>query len=669
MPVKRMLSNDEFVYKKWEEFTKENKIDREGLREEIYQSWKRCSKYDLDPYGDYGDNLLTKRELNSRYRDLMGMLKLTKPFMDSLYKFLEETQFIIRLTDKDGYVIMHSGSVEVIEYYENIGFSDGYNVKEEYIGTNAIGISLYTGKPIQVVGAEHYLKMNHKYTSSATPIRDCDGKLMAVLSITGGYELVHPHTLGMIVAAAQAIEKEMKLQKYNEKLKTVNDGFYQITESIYEGIIRVDINENIVSINRFARNLIAYEEDELIGKSFREILRKENRLQIVQGIFKGRRFEEEEMFFRTRTGRKKVCIANIFPIRSMDRNKLSGSVITFRENKVVHSLVNKIVGANARFTFKDILGQSEAIKKAIKLSEISSGINTTVLLQGESGTGKEMFAQAIHNKSDRREYPFVFLNCGAIPRELVSSELFGYIEGAFTGAKRGGHPGKFELADGGTIFLDEIGDMPLDTQANLLRVLEERKIVRVGGHDVIPIDVRVIAATNKDLKKEVELGNFRDDLFYRINVMPIYTPALKDRKEDIKILVDFFLEKFCEKSSKTVKGIDEGFYNSLIAYNWPGNVRELQNVMQRVVNIAEEGDILSIKDLPMNIKNKEYDDKKQYEQPLMTLEQIEAGAIKRTLEEMNGNIAASSKILGIGRSTLYRKMEKYEINEKFYLRK
>ncbi|GAA0178277.1 sigma-54-dependent Fis family transcriptional regulator [Clostridium sediminicola] len=663
MPVQALLYNNEIIYKKWYKFINEGFLEKEGLRAEIYESWKRCKEFGIDPFGEESKDHLTQKELNKKYRDLMPLLKMAKPFMDSLYKFLKDTEFIIRLTDKDGYVLMHIGTENVIQHYVDKGYSDGYNVKEEYIGTNAIGITLRTGNPIQVLGAEHYTRYNHRWTSSAAPIKDDNNRVMAVLSITGCCELVHPHTLGMVVAAAEAIEKEISIEKSNEKLKTINDGFQQITEAINEGIIRVDNNEKIISVNRFARRLLSYKENDLLGKDFKTILSHDNRLELIRGIFKGRSFEEEEIRFRTRTGRKKMCNINVFPIKTIDRRSSGGSVLTFRENKVVHNLVNKIVGANARFTFDDILGESEAIKKAIKLATISADINTTVFLNGESGTGKEMFAQAIHNKSDRRDYPFVFLNCGAIPRELVSSELFGYIEGAFTGAKRGGHPGKFELADGGTIFLDEIGDMPLDTQANLLRVLEERNIVRVGGHDVIPIDVRVIAATNKDLKKEVELGNFRDDLFYRINVMPIHTPALRERREDIKILIDFFLKKFSSSSGKIIAGVDDSFSRAMISYNWPGNVRELQNVMQRVVNVVDDESVLSYKDLPLNLSAGDSSIKNTKGAPLITLDELEKNAIKRTLKEMKGNVAATAKILGIGRSTLYRKMSKFNINE------
>lgn len=663
MTVKRLLNKNEDIINKWKLFVKEGILNREGIRDVIAESWKRSKNYGINPFVEDFYVRLGKEELDKRYEEFTPLLDTAKPFMDSLYKIVKDTDFIIRLTDRDGYVLEHIGEEKIVNMYTSLGLCDGYNIREEINGTNALGIALITGEPIQVLGGEHYIQEYHKLTSSACPIKDKNGQILGVLSITGNYELVHPHTLGMVVAAAEAIEKEIKLEERNRELKLINERFYQITESISEGIIRMDSAGSIVSINRFARKLLSFKEKDIIGKDLKHILSSDNRAEIIRGISNCRKYEEEEIYFKTRNGRKKTCIANVTPIKSINSKGLEGAVITLREVKMVHSLVNKIVGANAKFTFDDILGNSDSIRQAIKMASISANTNTTILLQGESGTGKEMFAQAIHNESDRRDYPFVFLNCGAIPRELVSSELFGYIEGAFTGAKRGGHPGKFELADGGTIFLDEIGDMPLDAQVSLLRVLEDRKVVRVGGHDVIPIDVRVIAATNKDLSEEVELGNFRRDLFYRINVMTINTPSLRERKEDVRIFIDYFLDKFSRYIGKNIKGVGQSFYKGMLNYNWPGNVRELQNVIQTVVNVAENNSVLTYKNIPSYVKPKEVSDDSNSKAQLLTLDEIEKSAIVKTIQEVSGNIAAAAKILGIGRSTMYRKMKKYNIEE------
>ncbi|MCY6355205.1 sigma-54-dependent Fis family transcriptional regulator [Clostridium sp. ZS2-4] len=663
MTVRKLLNKNEDIINKWKLFIEKGILNREGIRDVIAESWKRSKDYGINPFVENSSVRLGKEEFDKRYKEFTPLLNTAKPFMDSLYKIVKDTDFIIRLTDRDGYVLEHIGEEKIVNMYTSLGLYDGYNIREEINGTNALGIALITGEPIQVLGGEHYIQEYHKLTSSACPIKDKNGQMLGVLSITGNYELVHPHTLGMVVAAAEAIEKEIKLEERNRELKLTNERFYQITESISEGIIRIDSLGSVVSINRFARKLLSFKEEDIIGKDFRCILSSNNRMEIISGISNCRKYEEEEIYFKTRNGRKKTCIANVTPITSINGKGLDGAVITLREVKMVHSLVNKIVGANAKFTFNDILGNSDSIRRAIKIASMAANTNTTILLQGESGTGKEMFAQAIHNESDRRDYPFVFLNCGAIPRELVSSELFGYIEGAFTGAKRGGHPGKFELADGGTIFLDEIGDMPLDAQVSLLRVLEDRKVVRVGGHDVIPIDVRVIAATNKDLGEEVELGNFRRDLFYRINVMTIKTPSLRERKEDIKIFIDYFLEKFSRSIEKNIKGIEQSFYKGMMNYDWPGNVRELQNVIQTVVNVVEDNSVLTYKNIPSHINPKELSNHINPKDQLFTLDEIEKNAIIKTIRELNGNIAGAAKILGIGRSTMYRKMKKYNIEE------
>ncbi len=661
MPTKKLLDNDEDIIKKWQLFVSQGILNKNGLRDIISQSWERSKSHGIDPFKKDFSVEINEDELKRKYKEFLPLLETARPLMKTLYTLIQNSDFMIRLTDRDGYVLEHIGEDSLIRHHKFLLLQDGYNIKEEVIGTNAIGLSLISGEPIQVLGGEHYLHKYHKWTSSACPIKDENSEILGVLSITGNCEFVHPHTLGMVVAAAKAIEKEMNLEYSNKKLKIVNEQFYQITESISEGIIRIDNQGDIISMNRFARKLLGYSEKGIRNMHIRDILSTNSQKDIIKAVNNGRGYQEEEIDFTTKMGRNKRCIVNINPIKLFSATDLGGGVIAFKENKVVLNMINKIVGANARFTFDDILGKSENITRSTKLATIAAKTDATILLQGESGTGKEMFAQAIHNASRRKDRPFVFLNCGAIPRDLVSSELFGYVEGAFTGAKRGGHPGKFELANGGTIFLDEIGDMPLDAQISLLRVLEDHKVVRVGGADVIPINVRVIAASNKDLKKEVELEKFRSDLFYRINVMPIYISPLRERKEDIKIFLDYFYGKFSETNEKHIKKISASFYEGMINYDWPGNVRELQNVMQLVLNVAENNSVLTDKNLPSYVKEKENSGGIVSAKQLFTLEQMEKNAIIQTLIEVNDNIAAAARILGIGRNTLYRKMEKYKI--------
>ena len=663
MPGQKLLRQNEGFQEAWETYTARGVLKMELIRTVIADSWIRSRRYGVDPLSQKVEVSLSLEELKKRYNQFMALIQITKPFMSSLYKLVGNEGLIVRLTDKDGYVLECIGDQDLVKTYGNLSMYKGCNTKEEVIGTNAIGTALAIDGPIQVFGAEHYCKQFHNWTSSACPIRNEDGGILGILSMTGPSSNVHPHTLGMVVATAEAIGNEIKLERTNKRLDVANKHFYAIMESISEGLICVNSKGTVMDINLFARRMLALKEEEIIGKSITCILDDIHESKLLDMIHNGKKYEEEELHFKSEKRKRISCIVNVTPIKGQDSSEVEGTVFTFRASKKVHSLVNKIVGAEAIYTFEDILGESKLTKEAIKIASIAANTDTTVLLLGESGVGKEMFAQAIHNESIRRKRPFVFLNCGAIPRDLVASELFGYVEGAFTGAKRGGHPGKFELADKGTIFLDEIGDMPLDAQVNLLRVLENKAVVRVGGHDVIPTDVRVIAATHKDLLREVEKGNFRSDLYYRLNVMPIQIPTLRERKEDIKIFIDYFVDKFSRRMGKEIQGVHHSFYKAMIRYDWPGNVRELQNVMELVMNMVGDKVNIGYEDLPSYMRSGEFmkEQRQGVKNDAFDLAEVEKNTILKAIDHAGGNIAMTARLLGIGRSTLYRKIEKYSM--------
>lgn len=308
------------------------------------------------------------------------------------------------------------------------------------------------------------------------------------------------------------------------------------------------------------------------------------------------------------------------------------------------------------YTFNDLVFCSNRMEKLIAMAKKISLNDVTVLIQGESGTGKEIIAQAVHNYGSRRKGPFIAVNCAAMPRELVQSELFGYEEGAFTGAKKGGKEGIFELANGGTIFLDEIGDMPLMAQANLLRVLQEKKVTRIGGCRVIPLDIRVIAATNKNLQERIQRNLFRQDLFYRLSATVLSVPPLRERREDIGIIFRHFISKYRQLLGRAGEiRISPVAERILTDYHWPGNVRELENTVISILNVLE-GDTINIRDLPSSLRA-------GLDTPgcLQTLDEAEKKVIYDTLALYSNNISRAAKALGISRPTLYRKMKKFKI--------
>ncbi|MGF7057395.1 sigma-54 interaction domain-containing protein [Brassicibacter mesophilus] len=313
-------------------------------------------------------------------------------------------------------------------------------------------------------------------------------------------------------------------------------------------------------------------------------------------------------------------------------------------------------------TFEDIVGCDPSIMKVKEQARKCADTSSNVMLYGESGTGKELFARAIHNCSIRKDNPFVAINCAAIPEGLLESELFGYEEGAFTGARSCGKAGKFELASGGTIFLDEIGDMPVHLQAKLLRVLQERYIERVGGNGVIPVDIRIISATHKDLEELVDSKQFRGDLFYRLNVIPLYIPPIRERQKDIKLLMDYLLKKYNKILLKNKKDFTDEVVDIFKKYNWKGNIREMENAIEYAINM-EASDIITMKSIPPKIKSS-IGLTKPIDSSFKTLEQLEKEEIEKILKYYGDDSLAvkkCSEILGISIATLYRKIKKYNI--------
>ncbi|MDI6602428.1 MAG: sigma 54-interacting transcriptional regulator [Thermoanaerobacteraceae bacterium] len=347
--------------------------------------------------------------------------------------------------------------------------------------------------------------------------------------MTGMKEEAHPHTLGIVLAGAYSIEKQLALIKSHQLIDTAFD-------SIDAGMLITDKNLNIIRVNKTALRILSISLDKVINTKVKSIIKNSD--AIVEAQLLSKPVYDIECTFEV-GGKQVPCNANSVPI--VTDTGTDGAVITFREEKYMHNFVNRIVGYRANYVFDNIITNDTGMKRVIESARKASMADCNVLIMGESGTGKELFAQAIHNNSRRSKGPLVAVNCASIPRELVESELFGYERGAFTGANREGHPGKFELADGGTIFLDEIGDLPIEVQPKLLRVLDDRKISRVGGTYDKKLDMRVIAATNKNLMDEVDRKNFRDDLYYRLNVININIPPLREGFGDIKFLAELFI--------------------------------------------------------------------------------------------------------------------------------
>lgn len=643
------------ILRAFEHFLATDYIDFRVVQKTVADSWRRSKRLGISPHIRKGSIILKGDLLRQRIEEKRDMLDVALSVMENLYVSVKGSGFVVILCDDQGYLLHVEGDKDVLDSANNINFMPGANWSEESVGTNAIGTALADDCPVQVFASEHYCLGFKSWTCSAVPIHDEFGQIIGVLNLSGHYLKVNKHTLGMAVAGANAIENLLRTKKISNNLSMTNNLLNAMMDSMTDGVIATDTSGNITQVNRAIQDILKLSEHRLLDENIMAIVG--DRLEL-QNIVRNNLFNtDQEVYLQTQQG----TIHCTLTFRNIRVNgEVSGILFIFKKMENIKKLVHKMVGARARFVFSDLKGQNSRFSETIEMARRAARGSSTVLLLGESGTGKEMFAQAIHNAGHCKNGPFIDLNCGAIPRELIGSELFGYAAGAFTGAKKEGNPGKFELADGGTLFLDEIGDMPLDMQVNLLRVLEEKRIRRIGGQADIPVDVRVIAATNKDLPERVRSGQFREDLYYRLNVLTLSMVPLRERKDDMETLVEFFIAKYNRQMGTKVATMDDEFLSALANYDWPGNVRELENVIERALNLAL-GHKLTPDLLPSEVLRKPSEGKTVAasipEQP--GLAAVEKQLIRTTLLEYHNNMTQAAKSLGISRTTLYRKMKEY----------
>jgi len=444
-----------------------------------------------------------------------------------------------------------------------------------------------------------------------------------------------------------------------------------IFDSIYNGAIVTDVNGNITHFNRPYGEFIGVDPQAQIGKHCTASV-ENSRMHIVAQtgvpeINQSHRIKGQNMVVQRipiqKDGRVIAVFGQVMFKDVKDVRKLAAE-LSLLESKVKLYEEELISLRSTRYTLDSIIGKSESIKALKKEALRAASNHYPVLISGESGTGKELFAQAVHHASARKLYPFVRINCAAIPRDLLESELFGYETGAFTGAKSGGKPGKFELAHQGTVFLDEIGDLPLEMQPKLLRVIEDNEFERVGGTRIINSNFRVIAATNRNLEKMLAQGRFRKDLFYRLNVIPINIAPLRERKTDIIPIANYLLGQLAQEANIPAINLEREAENALKNYEWQGNVRELSNVLERTV-AALEGSTIHLHDLPFYLHRRRQRKTNNNRSSLKDVQaRTEKEAIRFALKETKNNKAQAAKILGIHRTLLYKKMKKYDLQLK-----
>ena len=603
----------------------------------VVRSWRRCRDAGLAPMGRLPDvPHLDGYQFSRLAERRQELLAHARPVMEYLHAQTRDSGSMVLLADDQGVVLQTLGDADFLDRAERVALMPGASWHERHRGTNAIGTALAEAGPVVVHGAEHYLDRNGFLTCAAAPVAAPDGRLLGVLDISGDQRARHPHTFGLVRAAAQMIENRLFDARHGSALRI---RFHPLAEGIgtvAEGVAALSEEGWIVGANPAGLALLGLSPADIGAASIARVLQLRTGDLVDWGLRRG----NEAMPVVHRNGGR--LFIRIEPGRQSRR------IVVPREPETRRDALTQLDTGDVRM--------QSIIEKARRVI----GKPIALLLQGESGAGKEVFAQACHDAGPRRSRPFIALNCATLPESLVESELFGYAPGAFSGARKEGCPGRIRAADGGTLFLDEIGDMPLAQQARLLRVLQEREVVPVGGGKPVPVDFVLICATHRNLKAEMEAGRFRADLYYRINGLTLMLPPLRERS-DFRALTARVL---AEISPGREIAISPALTTAFAGYAWPGNLRQFANALRTACALLDPEDtLIDWQHLPDDLM----DELRSNPPPAVALpataatvenlQVLSAAAMTRAIAASHGNMSEAARRLGISRNTLYRRLK------------
>jgi sigma-54 dependent transcriptional regulator, acetoin dehydrogenase operon transcriptional activator AcoR len=613
----------------------------------LLDSWKRSLQAGVNPtagaapFAVHGDAISA---LRWRHRELISA---SDRLFSATADLFAESHSILLLTNADGVILKAAGDLRTLDAGEKIHLTTGGDWRESTAGTNGIGTALATGQPTYIHGTEHFCEGIKAWSCAAAPI--CEpgtSNVIGVLDISGPPSTYQINNLTLAVTAARQIEMVLAEQVARDHMRLLAFCLQRLSSTDAGGLIAIDRRGRLVHTT--ARVPLPITLGEHFPGMNEDCAVEEWAARLPQGL-------RPEWFSPVVVEGGTIGAMLIVPMRPAS----SGAV-----RRVGHQVVARTEADPQRDCFAQILGGSVAMQSVVGRSQQLARRRVPVLVEGETGVGKELFARAIHGEGGSGG-PFVAYNCGAASKELISSELFGHVRGAYTGATSEGRPGRFELAHGGTLCLDEIGELPLELQPVLLRVLEEGVIYRLGDTQPTRVDVRLVAMTNRNLREEVECGRFRRDLYYRVSVTRIRIPPLRERDGDIDLLVDHFNRKLAQRHGTKTRRFTHDVMAILRAYSWPGNVRELRNVVENLL-LTSDDEVVASAELPLEMLDEAEvsgDAPAVIDAHCASLEETERAAINRAVHSANGNLAQAARALGVSRSTLYRKLESYRLME------
>jgi transcriptional regulator of acetoin/glycerol metabolism len=611
----------------------------------ITRSWIRClNDYRLDPDSRLDPAIVGHAELQERQDSLADLRSVAEGEMANLYQQLAGSGYAIMLTDRDGVLLNFFGDPGFTHAASKTGLMQGAIWSEQMQGTNGMGTCLVERRPISVHQEEHYLSRNIGLSCAAAPIFNHAGELVAVLDASGESRLAQQHTLALVSASVQMIENRVFLHQFRDHYIVRFHNRPEFVGTLSEGAIALSVTGQVLAATRRALLLLGFSGPaDVVGRDI------------------------TELFNISFTGLVDCSVKKAFhPVPIFEnRNGARFFAVSYAPVQRAARTSTPVVGTVPDTALDRLHFGDPQLEHNVQIAKRVAERNVPVLLLGETGTGKEVFAQALHRASSRAHKPFVAINCASIPEALIESELFGYVPGAFTGARKEGHAGKILHANGGTLFLDEIGDMPVSLQTRLLRVIEEREVVPLGGEVPVKLDIRLVSATHCDLQSKIAAKEFREDLFYRLHGVSITMPPLRTRCDKRALILHLAAQ---ESEGDGVVALDEALLGALEQHPWPGNLRQLRHVLRSMIALRER-DRLTLADLPPEFGVRVAPDAVASQgadatppgAALNPLESAERQALLQELTRHGWNMSTLARQLKISRNTLYRKVQRLNI--------
>ncbi len=654
-----VLQGRESARKAWTAMAAEGRVPTDlvdTLDPVVARSWQRCVLH-MDPRGHPREVSLSPEAfaaVRARYADL---ILSARAVMEDVHQFTEGTGCAIFLADSTGCVLEVLGDTETCRTLREVGLVPGVYWSEAHMGTNAIALALVEATPVLVVGEEHFFRVLHAVATAAAPIHDIGGRLVGVLGMATPVQRASPHLLAAVMSAARAVTSQLQTDVYVREVNRQLSELQAVFHAISDGVISWNRDGLITHMNQHAAQMLALNAASVLGRPLESVI--ELPAMLRRAAHQGQAVRDVEATVRA-NGRQVECLVSFEPIWE-GRGQPVGYIMTLRPVERVHHLVHRFVGTQTEVPLAHILGRSRLMQRVRREVLAAARGTAPVLIRGENGVGKNLLARVIHRESPRAQGPFLAINCQAIPREFMLAEFLGYEGGAFTGARKEGRPSKFELANNGTLFLDQVEALSMEVQAALLQVLDAQAVMRLGGTRLIPVNVRVIAATAVDLEQRVQEGHFDAELYYRLAAFTLDIPPLRDHLEDLPFYVQHILERLARVMGYSLRVSDE-VWAAFRRYPWPGNIRELESVLEQAVLRAEDG-VIRLEHLPRSLRQARvgYIDGHVY-QPAMSLAEAEREAILRAARACNGQVTRMAEVLGISRTTLWRRLKALHID-------